>query len=129
MKAQGAMEFVLIFMILFIALSIGTWMSFQKSAEIDRAMLEIETERILNDITGKINIALLEGPGFSVKATLPERIMGLDYSVMNQENAIVIELENNLIYSKGILTQNVTGSFVKGTNIIENSDVTIVITS
>jgi len=128
MKAQGTMEFVMIFVILLLALSLGAWMSLQKSAEISRAKLALESGMILDDVAGKINTALLEGSGFRVKAFLPDKISGIDYSIAVRANTVVISFSSGIDYFKKFLTQNITGSFVRGVNIIENLGGTIRIT-
>ncbi len=127
MKAQGAMEFVMIFVLLIAALSIAALASMEKTAEINRVMLEIESEKLLDGVAGKINTAFLEGPGFKTKVVFPERISGLSYSITINSNQIILSFDN-FEYFKNVLTQNITGNFVKGVNLIENRDGAITIT-
>ena len=69
----------------------------------------------------------IEGDGFSMSVTTPDRILRMDYTVSLLSNEVILRLDGH-IYIKYLLTDNVTGDVVKGTNIITNVDGEIFIT-
>lgn len=120
------MEFISIFMLLLAAVGIISYISFIQLENSRIYQLGLEAEKILNDITVKINTAYLEGDGFSINLTLPEKIAGSDYTVQIFSNTIIINLgESN--YTRNILSPDITGSLKKGINTIENKHGTIII--
>jgi len=126
MFAQSAIEFMMIFMIFLLLLSIGALVSMEKTKEISNSQIGLEITKVLNDAVNKINIAFLEGSGFSMNLTLPENIFGMTYSIDTESNYILLTF-NNITYSKHILTQNITGNLSPGTNLIRNENGEIII--
>ncbi len=120
MKAQASVEFVLIFMFLLVALIIGFMISFSKTNEVSQSQIKLEADRILIQASNTINTVYLEGPGFSTTVTLPQTILGLNYSMQIDSNRLLLFC-NNKIFSKPILTRNVTGNIIPGPNLMENS--------
>ncbi|MCK4496893.1 MAG: hypothetical protein KAU24_01765 [Candidatus Aenigmarchaeota archaeon] len=125
-KSQAATEFLILFIILMIALSVALYMSVERTRSLMDTEIGLESMKVLNDASNKINIAFLEGHGFLINLTLPGHIFGMNYSINIQSNYMVLEVYNTT-YLKSLLTDNVTGSLEKGINLIENRNGVIVI--
>ncbi len=125
-KSQAAAEFLIIFMMLMIALSIAVYMSVYRTQELSGSKIGIETNKILNDVSNKVNMAFLGGPGFMVNLTLPDNIFGREYSIYIQSNYVSLEVSNTTHF-KSLVTGNITGSLIKGVNLVRNRDGMIVI--
>lgn len=125
-KAQTATEFLVIFMIFIAVLTIASFYSLQRVHSVVIYRTEFEATKVLNDVSNKIDIAFLEGDGFMINASLPESILGHDYEITITENVITLTTDN-VTYSRILLTQNITGSIVKGQNLIYNNNGLIVI--
>jgi uncharacterized protein (UPF0333 family) len=125
-KSQASIEFIIIFMILMLALTVATYMSAERSYSITKTEIGLETLKVINDISNKVNMAFLEGHGFMINLTLPEEIFGRDYIVGIYSNYISLEVDNTT-YFKSLITENITGSLEKGPNLIENKNGVIVI--
>ncbi len=118
-KAQSSIEFMIIFIILVLALLVSLWIGLMRVREVSTAQTDLEVERLLNDASNKINTAYLEGHGFSINLTMPNKIFGLNYTVQIISNYIYLTINNNT-YPKPLLTQNISGTLKKGENLIKN---------
>ncbi|MFQ5647798.1 MAG: hypothetical protein ACE5FW_01045 [Candidatus Aenigmatarchaeota archaeon] len=127
MKAQATTEFIIIFMLLLVALSIVAAGSFSNMLDMTKSKKELEATGIANKISAKINTAFLEGPGFKANLTLPYTIYGLNYTANMEGNFVTIDLDG-LVYSRPLLTRNITGGPLPGPNMVENREGVIVIT-
>lgn len=125
-KSQAATEFLILFMILMAAFSVALYMSVQRSQSLTDTEIGLESMKVLNDASNKINIAFLEGHGFLINLTLPGKIFGRDYSIDIKSNYMVLEVSNTT-YFKSLLTDNITGNLGKGINLIENKKGAILI--
>lgn len=125
-KAQAAIEFLILFIILMIALTAATFMTVQNSRDLTETKISLEVTMLLNDASNKINMAFLEGPGFMINLTLPGQIFSLNYTIYVQSNYMSINIQNTT-YFKSLLTDNITGSLNKGVNLVRNRDGEIVI--
>ena len=125
-KLQSSLEFILVFSMLLSVLAIGATVSWIRIYGISEASKNLEISNLLDDIAGKINIAFLEGDGFSINVTVPQNILGKDYSITLYKNNVVIYFAN-ATYSKSVLTENITGTIRKGINIVTNRDGEIVL--
>ena len=121
------MEFMILFVLFLVAVTVALAVSVQRSQIISQAQIDLESNKILREVGDRINIAYLEGDGFSINATLPERILRLDYTISISSNEVILRLDGKT-YVKYLLTNNVTGDFVKGTNRITNRNGEIIIT-
>ena len=102
------------------ALLIASWGAWNKVTEINRYQEQLEAGSVLNAVAGKIDTVWLEGVGFSTNVTIPQTIMGRDYTLNKSSNFIFIVIGENE-YSKPIITKNVTGDFTLGSvNTISN---------
>jgi hypothetical protein len=127
MRAQVAVEFMIIFGIFLVALIIILIAVWSDVADMNRANIELSVNNLLEKVSSKIDTVFLEGDGFSSNITIPETISGLNYSIGMFNGAIWIEV-NNITYSKNLLTKNVTGSFNKGQNLLRNENGEVIIT-
>ena len=66
-----------------------------------------------------INTAYIEGDGFSMNLTIPQKIIRKDYLINVSSNEVIIRLEGKT-YVRTLLTNNVTGEFIKGKNRVMN---------
>ncbi len=127
-KAQSSVEYIILLALLMLALSAIASVSVQRSVEISRSRLDMETLSLLNRVAGRVNTAVLEGNGFAINVTLPPDILGYDYSISIHSNDIVITL-NNSTYSRSVATSEISGTFAKGSvNLIRNERGRIIIT-
>jgi hypothetical protein len=126
-KAQASMEFMILFVLFLVAVSVAMVVSVQRSQIISQAQIDLESNKVLREVADRINIAYLEGDGFSINVTLPERILRLDYTINISSNEVILRLDGST-YVRYLLTNNVTGDAVKGTNRILNRHGEILIT-
>ena len=126
-EGQASIEFVILFILFLVAITFAMVVSINRSHVISNAQQDLEVNRVLGSMTSKINIAYLEGDGFSMNVTLPDRILREDYTVEVSSNEVVVRFLTRT-YVEYILTTNVTGTFSKGTNTIANRNGTIEIT-
>jgi hypothetical protein len=113
------MEFMILFVLFLVAVGFALAVSVQRSQAISNAQIDLESQDILRSVADRINIAYLEGDGFSMGVTLPDRILRLDYTLDVHSNEVILRI-NGRTYIRYILTNNVTGAFVKGRNRILN---------
>ncbi len=125
-KAQFSAEFMILFIIFMIAISTALAVSINRTQTVSRAQVDVTAGRILDEAAGRVNTAFLEGDGFSMKVSLPEKILGKDYTLEVESNEAILRLGGKT-YVSYLLTSNVTGDFVKGTNLVRNSHGRIII--
>ncbi len=125
-KSQAAVEFLMLFIVFMVALSAALYISMERSQSLVNTKIALESTKVLNDVANKINTAFLEGHGFFINLTIPIHLFGRDYSIAIYSNYIRLEVENTT-YFKPMLTENITGSLVKGKNLVENRNGVIVI--
>ena len=126
MKAQLAVEFILIFAIFLAALTIIALSSLNKAVDISRSTIEREANTLLSKVANTINTVFLEGDGFAINLTLPEKIKGFGYNISIENQSIWLTM-NQRSYHKRLLTNNVTGELKKGENLLKNVNGGIVI--
>jgi hypothetical protein len=126
MKAQAAVEFMIIFGAFLIALTLVVVAAWNNIVNINESTIDFEANRILNLATDRINTAYLEGHGFSISLVIPEKIGVYDYTLDIEENSLWLTI-NEVSYSNRLLTSNVTGNLQGGENKIENVNGGIVI--
>ncbi len=127
LRAQTSMEFMIIFMLFLVATGVAMAASVNRSHAISQAQMDMESHNLLRRVSGGINTACLEGDGFSMDVTVPERMLRLDYTIDINSNEAILRVAGNT-YVQYLLTNNVTGDIAKGTNRILNSNGEIVIT-
>jgi hypothetical protein len=126
MKAQVAMEFMIIFGLFLVGLTVTAISAWNSVANAERTSMDFEAKRITNMATGRINTAYLEGNGFSINMTIPERIGTNDYLMFLEGSTLMLQV-NGILYSGRLLTPNITGSISKGENMVKNVNGGIVI--
>ena len=125
-KAQVSVEFMLLFMLFLVAVAAAMAVSMNRSHAIAQAQVDLASNNVLGSAADKINTAFLEGHGFSTNITLPERILRMDYTVTLSSNEVILRIGDNT-YIRNLLTPNVSGSFMKGTNMVLNRDGEIIV--
>ena len=125
-KLQASIEFMAVFIVLMAAFGVIVYAVVVNMAEISKTKKDLEAENTLSMVSEKINIAVLEGDGFSVNLTLPEKIFGLNYSFSLDSNHLVLNLSGNF-YHRVLLTKNITGLPSPGKNLIYNNKGEIII--
>lgn len=126
-KAQTSVEFLIIFVFLLTALATMSYISFQKSNDILENQKALEAEKTLRTISDKINIVFIEGYGFSMNVTLPQKVYAEDYTFELYENRLTINIFN-ASYRRLLATENITGLPQPGINVLENVNGVVVIT-
>ena len=120
MKLQASMEFIALFMILLLALVVISTVSYTQLHSVDRYQTDLEVEKVMNELVLKLNTAFLQGDGYFTNVTLPEKIIGAEYTIEINQNQLILEVESSS-YTKTILTNNIQGDPVPGhNNNIEN---------
>ena len=119
MKAQVALEFIIIFGMFLIALVLVSLAAWNNVMNINKSTIDFEAARILNLAGNRMNTAYLEGDGFSIGLVIPEKIGNFNYTLDIEGNTLWLAI-NEFSYSKRLLTSDVTGNLSKGTNSIKN---------
>ncbi len=125
-KLQASIEFMAVFIVLMAAFGVMIYAALGNMTEISKTKKDLEAEKTLSMVSGNINTAVLEGDGFSVNLTLPEKILGLGYSFSLDSNYLVLNLSNSF-YHRVLLTKNITGLPLPGKNLIYNNKGEIII--
>ena len=125
-KAQASIEFMILIILFLVAISVAMIVSIHRSYTISQSQVDLSSTTILNSAANRINTAFLEGDGYSIKITLPENILRMDYTIEVNSNELIMRLDGRA-YVASLLTDNVTGSFTKGVNTITNRNGEILI--
>jgi len=120
MRAQVAMEFIIILCFTLIILAAAVGISFQKSIETESERMRLEAEQVLYAAASAINMAHAEGDGFSTAFSLPASVGGANYTIETSSTLIWMEAAGSF-YAETLLTDNVTGAFVPGENTVRNA--------
>lgn len=119
MKAQVAVEFILVFIFMLLLMVGAVMIANQKTLETHGERINFEAEGAVYKAASAVNTAHLEGDGFSMSFILPGTIGGHNYSINRDSNYMWIDLLEKH-YFEGLLTDNVTGTPVPGSNRVEN---------
>jgi hypothetical protein len=126
MKAQVAVEFLTIFIIFIFVLLVSAYLSLSKVMDINSAKASLDANGLLDQLSGEIETASLEGPGFSARVELPDRLSGYDYAIRTGSDSLAIDYRDSS-YLRHLTINSVTGSFAKGLNTISNVNGGVVI--
>jgi hypothetical protein len=126
MRGQAGVEFMAIFGIFLAAILIMIFVAWGYVLEINVSTADLHANTFMDTVSGKLETVFLEGHGFSVNFTLPEKIFGLNYSVDIERGFVFLNMSDK-IYTKRLITRNVTGGLKKGKNIIKNVNGVVVI--
>ena len=125
-KSQASVEYVILLLLFMTAVSIAVFFSVNQIQFDNMLRMDMEAGKVVNEISRKINLVVVEGNGFQANLTLPEKILGNNYSVFIQSNFVVLTVQNKT-YFKPLLTSNITGTIKKGMNTLYNSNGMIII--
>ncbi len=123
-RAQSAMEFsLLIGVILFIFLSF----LFVFQQDVARKSIEkrnMAFEELALTVQNELNIAAKATDGYRREFIIPNKVLGVDYSITLISNSIYLNSTNGK-HAMSFPGQNVTGILTKGTNVITKINSTI----
>ena len=100
------MEFMILFILFLVAVAFALVVSIHRSHQISQAQLDLESKKVLSGVADRINTAYLEGDGFSIAVTLPERILRMNYTINISNNEVILKVDGNG-YIRYLLTDNV----------------------
>lgn len=126
MKAQVSVEFIVIAILLLSALAIITTVSFLRTQEIQTLTLQAEAQHVLTTAQNAINTAYLEGNGYYTNVTLPQNILGTNYSISQGGHFLTLGVQGNN-YSAFLITDNILGAYQIGNNSVQNINDFVVI--
>lgn len=126
MRAQTSVEFMILFGVFLVAILVMVFVVWEYIFDISVSTTDLHADMLLDSISGKMDTVFLEGHGFSVNYTLPETVLGMNYSVDIERGFVFLNLSER-IYTKRLITRNVTGDLKTGKNIIENVNGVVVI--
>lgn len=122
MLAQVSLEFVVLVSILFTILLLTIYYNSSYYVQLSSAKIFNDAQAMSDQVASEINMALKAGDGYTRVFYAPPKISNaLDYN---------LEIENyrvklgwlDLSTQSIILTKNVTGTVIKGQNLIKNLD-------
>lgn len=118
-KGQSGIEFMTM-----MALSLLLFTAFfgyfviQQNAAFDTRQQRVAAT--LADRVGfQLDLALVQGDGFSREFTLPETIRGAPYNVSLLDGTVLVEYEGSDVLAD-TAARNVTGNVTNGTNLVRN---------
>ncbi|MBI4173642.1 MAG: hypothetical protein HY519_02880 [Candidatus Aenigmarchaeota archaeon] len=126
MHGQAGMEFILFFGFALVMLTIAAIASQQKTDEVLVARQSLDASVLLAEAKGKIDVVYLEGHGFSINFTLPDKLGAADYEINISSNIIYVSYLGNY-YQDRLLTAAVYGTLRKGSNLASNVNGTVVL--
>jgi hypothetical protein len=93
-----------------------------KNQEIITRRASLEAQSLIDNIVTTIDTAVLRGAGFSIELDLPDTIYHSDYNVIINDSWVYVNVTGyNLLLFKSIFSRNVTGTPIKGRNIVRNT--------
>lgn len=119
MKAQVAVEFILVFMFMMVVLIGAVVIAGQKSAETEAQRMDIEAMAVVYEAASAVNTAHTEGDGFKMDFALPGSIADNTYTVGMGSGSIWVVVQDRS-YIEKILTSDITGEMHPGDNTVEN---------
>ncbi len=128
-KGQISIEFVIIMSVLFLLLLFSLNVFQEKQTGLTYSKQQFEAKLLSEKIARTINEVYLSGNGTSTTIILEKKF---DYNITVINNAIVVELENNIYKDSPLLTNNVLINSIelgKKTNFRNNNGVIEIETS
>ncbi len=118
-KLQAAIEFMIILGAFILFLSLMVHVALQKTSEVNQASDDLEAGQVLESASSKLNTALLEGDGFAINLSLPQKLRGRNYTINISNSFLYVNLSNTF-YQTRLLASNISGSLRKGENMVSN---------
>ena len=99
------------------------------------AVIEREAFAFVDNVRTKINTVYLEGDGFSLNLSLPEKFTVVvtekaeifSYDLIIDRDSLLLDIPEFRSYRRSLLTENVSGMLNKGDNLISNVKGVVVI--
>lgn len=121
MKGQGGIEFLVYSALLVLLLSVFLLSSYSRQYEFLTLKIENEMKDLANNIAFEINEAVRAGDGYERRFYITTNSVS-DFNVTVGKYYISVEWGNGKVAYANIVTENVTGSFSKGLNKINNTN-------
>ncbi len=119
LKLQAAIEFMIILGAFILFLTLMVHVALQKTSEVNQASDGLEAGQVLESASSKLNTAFLEGDGFSINISLPQKLRGKNYTINISNSFLYVNLSNTF-YQTRLLASNISGSLRKGDNMASN---------
>lgn len=121
MLAQASIEFVVFVSILFTILLLTIYYNSSYYVQLSSAKIFNDAQALSDQVASEINIALKAGDGYTRAFYIPTKVSNsLDYSLKIENYRVKISW-SDLSTQSIILTKNVTGTVIKGQNLIKNN--------
>ncbi len=95
MKAQASLEFMNIFILFFLLVSIFSAIFIKNYGDLQEENARMQARNLASMIGEEVNKVWKAGSGFSTNMTMPEKIAGYDYSITVNSSAHVLELNTS----------------------------------
>lgn len=126
-KAQSALEFMILVIAAIFLLSTFSLIFYQNIAQKNVEKRNEAVMELALNLQNELEIAAKATDGYSREFELPNKIVGLDYSVSLVENSIYLNTSDGL-HSLALSAPNVTGQFIKGsTNVIRKQNTIVMV--
>ena len=126
-RGQAAVEFILIFLILLVAVNLAAVFAYQRVTETQSLQEDIDADTLVVSTASSLNTAFLAGDGFRMNITLPSKVAGQNYTLRVSGSQLFLNTSLNT-YSAGLYTSNVSGTFHSGLVTFNNTNSTIIVT-
>lgn len=118
-SGQTSLEFMA--MLIFVMLVFTTFYTVfaDRQMEVRQQQESLMAEQITNDVVFEIQMALVQGDGYARTFTVPEELLGNEYSMDVVNKTLILSWDDRNMYQDAIV-DTVTGEFAPGENRIEN---------
>lgn len=118
-KSQASLEFMAILGISLVVFGVFFYTILEQKNIVEGYNSFLEIKKIAKEASNAINIASLEGDGYSIKLSIPYYANNADYNLTIQNGSLKSEQGENS-YDASLFVENITGLLKKGENIIKN---------
>lgn len=110
-------------MLIFVMLVFTTFYTFfvNKQVAAQQEQEALMAEYIANQASFEVRMALTQGDGYTRNFTLPQQVMGTDYTVDVSNGLLILDWGDRIVV-KNVVVDAVNGNIVQGENRIRNRD-------
>ena len=119
MRGQSGVEFMILFGVFLLAIIIMVFSIWNYVFDINVSTNDLHANKFLDSVSSRVDTVFLEGDGFLTNYTMPDTILGRNYSVSIERGFVFLNFSGR-VYVKRLITKNVTGNLEKGENTIKN---------
>jgi hypothetical protein len=120
-KAQSAIEFIILIAGVFFFILALSAIFQQKISQKTNENRDLEMQELALAVQNELNIAAKASDGYSREFNIPQKIFGMDYDITLVGTAVYLNSTDGK-HALSLSTQNATGQFIKGTNLIRKVD-------